>query len=95
MAISVSDILKILEKVPDWTRLKKLPEQVEELEARVAELEKLLKQSQHLDCEYCGKGAMRKVAIEPTQEVPDIGVRVETWRCQECGEIDHRVAPPK
>ena len=84
MADSMADLLKGLSK------------RVEALEARVAELEGCLTESGgQPDCEYCGKGEMRKVASEPSEDKPDLAVRLETWMCQACGEIDHRVEPPR
>jgi hypothetical protein len=56
MAFGISDLLSLLDKIPQWARIRASPDRCDELERRVAALE----QRPNLPlCEKCGVGYMR------------------------------------
>jgi hypothetical protein len=79
--LSVSDILKILDKTPIWKSLKDLPKRLEALEARVAQLETSPKQAEHMHtCAQCGAPAkVTNVRDHPT--FGTFGVKERTVTC--------------
>ncbi|EEB70302.1 conserved hypothetical protein [Ruegeria sp. R11] len=93
--VSVSDMLKILEKAPIWKSLKEMPHRIEALEARVAELEAKPSKPEHLEtCEMCGKSAK----ITKVQDHPmfgDFGIKLRTVTCEDGHSIDYKWDPKK
>ena len=94
--ISVSDILKILDKIPIWKELSKLPKKVEELENRVAMLEKALQNNSANVCPSCGAQTFRVIKSEPHPMVGQLGIVNRTYECSQCGfKETHTVDPSK
>jgi hypothetical protein len=85
LAISASDILKILDKLPLWKTLSTLPARLDALERRVAALEgaSAKNQADAINCPACG-GAMKFVAERPDPAFGRLGVKERDLRC-ECG----------
>lgn len=93
--VSVSDIVKLLDQVPIWKTIKALPKRVEELEARVAELEKTPKKANHLHtCAQCGAPADVK-EIRPHPIFGEVGLKVRTILCENGHSIDYDWDPRK
>ncbi len=91
--ISVSDILKILDKAPIWKTLTQMPKRIAELEERVAALEGQPKQAQHLHiCEICGKPA-KVTNVKPHPTFDFAGRKVRTITCEEGHAIDYDWKP--
>jgi hypothetical protein len=78
----IEDILKALDRIPLWKRLQQVPEEVDKLQTRVADLEQKLNGKWPGDvCRYCGARAARLAAPPRGQE---------NWKCEECGQTDYR-----
>ncbi|PCI03443.1 MAG: hypothetical protein COB78_10825 [Hyphomicrobiales bacterium] len=100
--LSVSDILKILDKVPIWKTLSELPRRVEALEqANKALLQKLEDQQKApkiapgKTCKACGQPASRRTSSSVSKgPFGDLGARDEIWTCSECGDEDHLTVKP-
>lgn len=96
--IGVSDILKILDQVPLWKTLKALPQRIETLETRVAELEKAKSgpvKEPGEPCPSCGAHALRRTSTKRSEPPHgDLGFRDEVWTCTACGALDERVMTP-
>lgn len=96
--VSVSDILKILDQVPGWKTIRALPGRVEALEARIAALEAALEKPAKApgeSCPTCGERALRRASSRPMGgELGQLGGRIETWACAECGATDERTKLP-
>lgn len=92
--VSVSDILKILDQVPIWKRLKAMPERIEALEARVAELESAIadpREQPGEPCPACGAPALRRTSsVRSSGPFGPLGAKDEVWTCSACGEKDER-----
>lgn len=90
--ISVSDILAVLNKWPQWKRTTECPDRVDALEERVSQLEKQLQSPLKLPgkpCKACGEHAVRRVSSKPIQGgLGRLGVKQETWQCEKCGDQD-------
>jgi ssDNA-binding Zn-finger/Zn-ribbon topoisomerase 1 len=86
MAFGMSDLLSLLDEIPQWARIRATPERCDEIEKRLSALE----QRPNLPlCEKCGVGYMRL----DRQEAPtgafavfaDAGVRIKVYKCDNCG----------
>lgn len=84
----VDDILKTLDRIPVWKRLQIVPEEVDELRDRVAELEEKLGGKWPPDiCKFCGARAARLTGILG----PDAkGKLYQQWGCEECNRVERR-----
>jgi len=89
-----SDIIKVLEKIPEWTGLMRLPSRISALERKVAELERQLAERPARDaCPSCGK----PLTIGETRPHPTFGVmgmRVRGLRCAACGFTTEKEIKP-
>lgn len=94
--ISVSDILKILESIPVWRRLKDLPERVGKLEERIAMLERGLAAPKPAgpSCPLCG-APMRTAKVEKDPVMGEVGVQLHTLSCTACDHTEQRQIVPK
>jgi hypothetical protein len=88
----VDDILKALDRIPLWKRLGQVPDEVDDLQRRVASLEEKLNGKWPPDvCRYCGARAVRLM----DHKGPDTtGVITELWSCGECQQVDRRRVKP-
>lgn len=100
--VSVSDILKILDKVPIWQTLTILPKRVEAREVRVAELEVAAAQARSVPkssgerCPGCGEHQVFRISSTPaTGRLGNMGLRDEVWTCKTCGQSDERKKTPE
>lgn len=83
----LDDIMKALDKIDDWRKVRQLPARTDQLEQRLSELEKLVGGKVPGEtCRKCGTPSMR---LQRTIPLPD-GITREEWLCQECGLHDKR-----
>lgn len=84
----IDDTLKVLDRIPIWKRLGTVPDEVDDLKRRVADLEEKLNGKWPADvCRKCGARALRL----STHRGPDMkGYVTEIWECGECHKTDHR-----
>ena len=81
--ISVSDVLKLLEKIPVLGTLSKLPERVKLLEQKVASLEAAGPVPGRRPCPACGQH-MTYESGGVVQE--ENGKAFRTYKCESCGK---------
>ena len=88
----IEDILKALDRIPIWKRVQELPAEVDDLKARVAELEHKLSGKYPPDvCKLCGTRALRlKNTLGPNTQ----GNMREIWVCEECTKHETRLVSP-
>lgn len=97
---SVSDILKILDDIPIWKAVSKLPARVAELERKVQALEEALASSASKGARHAGRecpicDATMKVKAEHAHpEFAFAGVKVHEMECPECGNKTTRDFTP-
>jgi len=86
----LEDIMKTLDRIPKWKRLQSVPEEVDDLRNRVAELEEKLGGKWPPDiCKFCGARAARLNSVLG----PDTkGKFYQQWACGECNNIERRSA---
>ena len=82
--LTISDILKLLDKIPIWNQLKNLPAKVEKLELRIAELENPQPKSQHDQCPKCHDYSFELISSEPHPDFGEMGVKNRLYRCSNC-----------
>ena len=74
----VDDVLKAFDRVPIWNRLQTIPSELDELKARVADLEEKLNGKWPGDvCPFCGARAFRLDRV-------DMHGQREVWKCEAC-----------
>lgn len=88
----LKDILAAFGNWPRWKEIGAAPERIDELETRVAELERLLKTHPADACRMCGERAARLSSSFPADKS---GVVVEYWLCGACGQMDTRSCKPR
>ena len=86
--LTVTELLKILDKVPLIKDLKPLPSKVEELERRIAALEtRLANTARSAFCEHCGSGNVERIGSVPHPTFGRaLGKKLPKFRCHDCGE---------
>jgi len=87
----LEDMLKALDRVEWWKELRGVPTRIDALEKKVAELEEKLGGKWPADvCKFCGERAVRLETTWP----PNKGLIEQEWRCQKCGQYEHRSVRP-
>lgn len=86
----IEDVLAALDRLPLWKRLRETPDRVERLEARVAALEAKLSGKPGMLCPVCNAPAFARVASKPDPTFGDLGVKLDSYRCSECGHAENR-----
>ena len=95
--LSVSDVLKLLDEIPIWKAVARLPKRVAELERKVQQLETAASAKPSLpvgrECPICG--AAMKVAAELAHpQFGFSGTKVHKMECPECGHKTERDFQP-
>lgn len=90
--MGVVDDMLSADRIPIWKRLHQVPEEVDDLKARISALEEKLGGKWPADvCRACGERAVRLVSAK----APDIKGNVrENWACSKCNTNHVRVATP-
>lgn len=88
----LDDVWNALDRIPIWKRLQEVPDEVDDLKKRVADLEEKLNGKWPAEvCRYCGERATRlSMSVGPT----DKGAMREEWLCASCGQTDVRLTKP-
>ncbi len=83
--INVSDLLKILEKIPLWKQLKELPAKIEDFERRLSALEKNLETDDSVKkCPKCGSKYFVLTDTKPNLHLGIVGVQDRQYTCEKC-----------
>ena len=82
---AIEDVRKWLADVPLWKRLGTVPDEIDELKRRVADLEGKLDGKWPPDvCRFCGERAVRL----RTAMASDKATILERWHCGQCQSDD-------
>lgn len=90
----LEDVMKALERLPIWKRLVGLPQEVEALQKRVAELERKLGPKPGAECPMCGERAMKVIATRPHPQFRVFGTKLDTPSCSSCNHTADRERNP-
>lgn len=91
LPVTVSDMLKILERIPEWVGLKRMQARIDALEAKVAALEAARAKADA--CPACGS-ALAFVSERPDPTFGVFGQKERTLRCTSCGHTTTRQIDP-
>jgi uncharacterized protein with PIN domain len=83
-----STFIKVLKESPFWKRLTALPDKVDALERRIAEIENNLNRAPGEKCKYCGSYAVRKESEKVDYIGGEHDLKTEIWRCQQCSKTE-------
>ncbi len=78
---SLKDLIALLDRWDEWTRIKKAADQVPKLESRLAALENKLAGKGGKQCPQCGS---LDVKLSFTRLTPKGNQVIETWECPDC-----------
>lgn len=79
------DIMKTLERIPVWKRVKELPSEVDALRKRIEAIEKRLDGGSGKLCPACGSPKFKLESSLPDPHLGRIGVLNDHFACLECG----------
>jgi hypothetical protein len=85
-------MLAALDRWGEWKRMREAPARMDEIERRLSALESAPKKMPGRPCPACGAPGLRRKSSDPHPEMPlaSLGVRIEKWVCDECGEVDEK-----
>jgi len=104
LAVTVSDISRILERVPVWRQLVTLPQRVSDLETRLAALtanedvppvvpmQTPARPSQYM-CDSCF-APMNIIGEEKLDSLNVLGQAIHTLECSECARVTRKMFTP-
>jgi len=81
---TVNELLNLLEKIPLWKRITHLPEEVDFLKQRIADLEERLVGGGEI-CPRCNQRTFKLTDSVPDKDFGAIGVQIRTYKCANCG----------
>lgn len=81
---TVSELMGLLEKIPQWKRLMELPSRLDALEKRIALLEKRFAGGAEV-CPRCSETDFRLISSRPHPVFGEMGTKERLYRCGQCG----------
>jgi predicted RNA-binding Zn-ribbon protein involved in translation (DUF1610 family) len=91
----LGDVVEILRRWDVWKRVEDGPKRIDELEGRVAELERRLQRAPGEACPRCGALSYRVDRSEEHRTLGHMGTRVHHMKCEDCGFTDEKLILPK
>jgi hypothetical protein len=81
----LEDILKALDRIPNWKRIQTAPQAIDALEQRIKALEAKLKPPTGEQCPSCGAMAYKLTRSTPSPEPwGSMGARQDHYQCSAC-----------
>ncbi len=88
----LTDVMKAIEQIPVWAKLKDLPDRTDSLERRIAALEKKMSGPVSEDqCPKCGERAWFVESSSPDETFGDLGGIRRVYKCKSCGYSESKV----
>ena len=78
------DVVRLLEQIPIWKKLKVLPEKLAALEKRMSDLEAKV-DAPGKKCPKCGKFSFSVESSTPDKTFGEAGGNNVTYKCASCG----------
>ncbi|NQU27448.1 MAG: hypothetical protein HQ528_04095 [Candidatus Marinimicrobia bacterium] len=82
---TISDLLKLLDKIPVWKTLNELPSQIKSLENRLKKLEDKLTGKSGTLCPKCGSINYAIIKCYPDPNFSTFGKNRIKYECSDCG----------
>lgn len=91
----LEDIVKTLERIPAWKRLKDVPTDLDALRARVAAVEAQLAGGSGSQCPICQAPGFKVVSSVPHPDWGEIdGSRMDRYECPACQHSEMKKRTP-
>jgi len=90
----LGDLTALLEKIPVWKRLKAMPDEVDTLKKRIADLEARLQAPGEAACPKCHKATFELIRTEDDPTFRRLGVQRRVYKCSECGHSEFKQLRP-
>ena len=91
---TIEELLKLLNKRPEWRRISSSPDRLDALEIRVKTLEERLSGSGDI-CPRCKETTYELLDTQPHPIAGDLGGRVDYFECSSCGYKDEVLRVPE
>jgi len=88
---AVNELLSLLDKIPIWKRISHLPDEVDALKQRIANLETMLSGGGDL-CPRCKKPTFNLTDSRPDETFGAVGVSKRTYLCSDCGFTESKLS---
>ncbi|PPU41192.1 hypothetical protein [Xanthomonas arboricola] len=86
----LEDVIKALERIPLWKRVSVLPDQVEQLQERVAALEAQLAGKPGALCPICNAAGFKRTRSREHPDFGFAGLKLDSYECAACGHSEER-----
>jgi hypothetical protein len=91
----IDDVLKALDRIPNWKRIQAAPLQIEALEQRIKALEAKLSPTAGSQCPSCKAMSFKLMRSTPSPEPwGSMGARQDHFQCGSCDYTDIRERNP-
>jgi hypothetical protein len=85
----LEDVMKVLDRIPNWKRIQAAPKEIEALEMRINALEATLKPPTGAQCPSCGAMTYKLIRSTPSPEPwGSMGARQDHYACVACSYTD-------
>lgn len=86
----IEDIMKALERIPGWKRIRETPDELDKLKTRVAALEAKLDGKSGELCPMCNAPTFKRIASVADKKFAFAGLMRDTFECQSCQHREDR-----
>ena len=85
----LEDVMKTLDRIPNWKRIQAAPKELDALELRIKALEAVLKPASGATCPSCRAMAYKLTRSTPSPEPwGSMGARQDHYLCGQCQYAD-------
>lgn len=86
----LEDVMKALERIPIWKRVIALPDRMDQLERRIAAIEKLAAGGAIDGCPICNSFGFVRISTRKHPQFGAAGLMLDLFRCEECEHQEER-----
>ncbi len=83
--LSIKDLTELLDRLPQWKRMKDSPARIDKLEERLKAIEDKMSGTGEL-CPFCKQPALELLEIQPLPFFEESGIKKYIYKCLKCGK---------